>query len=205
MKERPILFSSPMIRAILDGRKTQTRRIVNPQPAWIAEPFVPFKTADADPNGIINCPYGRRGDRLYIKEPHYLFGKWYKNGKTATGRQKWRFIYDKTPGVRFPDNKPEHICIDKVQIGWFKRSALFMPKWAARNWLEITGIRVERLRDINEEDAMAEGCNPYMLPCHPDVSPFKAGYSQLWESINGAGSWEANPWVWVIEFKRIRP
>jgi hypothetical protein len=181
MKERPILFSGPMVRAILDGKKTQTRRVVKPQPVWVAEPNAPFKTTDADPNGMINCQYGYSGDRLWVREtfmpmPHLNAKAFYRASDQLVGG-KW---------------KP----------------SIHMPRKLSRIMLEITGIRVERLQDISESDAIAEGVNVhpdhYGRPRNSIYSPVQA-YRDLWESINGPLSWDANPWVWVIEFRRINP
>jgi hypothetical protein len=194
MKERPILFSAPMVRAILDGSKTQTRRAAKPQPLWIAEPSIPFKTPDADPKGIIHCPHGQPGDQLWVREA-------------------WRTVTE-------ADSLPPRDLTAAHRI-WFEadaphqpgfgklRPSMFMPRWASRITLEITGVRVERLQDISEADAQAEGVTPTPWPDdssrHIDwpLGPFRNSFYLLWESINGPGSWEANPWVWVIEFKQI--
>ena len=230
MKERPILFSGEMVRAILEGRKTQTRRVVKPQPPnedftvadycdWeddycssgiptvkFSKPFYQDKQWDWWPIGYkkIRCPYGMFRDRIWVKEAHFLYGRWVTNGFTKTGRRKWRFISHTPSGVKFPDNEPDEVCTQKDQIGWFKRSSLFMPRWAVRITLEITGIRVERLNDISEQDAEAEGIQ--FIRDYPDADETltaKQLYSFLWDSINGEGSWDLNPWVWVIEFRSV--
>jgi hypothetical protein len=154
-KERPILFSAPMVRAILDGTKTQTRRIM--------------KTAE--------CKYGKSGDRLWVRET------WQEVSWPPTGP---RFVY-KADGDASPDR-------------W--RPSIHMPRWASRITLEVESVRVERLQECSEADAKAEGCSPL----GDDTSQaYRLGYMHLWGQINGPGSWEANPWVWVITFKRIRP
>ncbi len=203
MKEKPILFSAPMVRAILEGRKTQTRRIVKPQPLWVADPSVPFKTADCDPRGIIRCPYGQPGDRIWVRETW----AYHPDFPEATHRA----IYRAEKGV---END-----VDR----W--RPSIHMPRWASRILLEVTGIRVERLNDISEVDSLSEGIlsvrSDEFEADHfkdwkkrfdaavssgekPPVGPSpKESFKVLWESINGTGSWEANPFVWVIEFKRI--
>lgn len=204
MKERPILFNGPMVRAILDGSKTQTRRVVNPQPLWVADPCVPFKTSDADPKGVISCPYGKAGDGLWVRETFgigratdwtYYRSQWGDDGEEING----------APSKSFFDS-------------W--KPSIHMPRSRSRINLEITGVRIERLTNISEADAIAEGSEPVELSaaewmgdrpiCTKSIEPglcnfleHKTGYARLWESINGPGSWAANPWVWVIEFKRI--
>lgn len=219
MKERPILFSGQNIPPIIDGSKTQTRRIVNfkriakqsgCRSGTLAysdtfKSWAVFGGSEADVC-LVNCPYGKVGEILWVRESHYLYGRWHKNGTTKRGKQKWRFAYVKSLGVKFPDDPPEVICKKKTESGWFKRSSLFMPFWACRIKLEITKIRVERLQDISEEDAIKEGVTiendpAYIAAFGKDTA--KLTYQILWESINGHGSWEKNPFVWVIEFKRI--
>jgi hypothetical protein len=216
MKERPILFSGPMVRAILDGSKTQTRRIVKPQPQPFiqctpdrhpttrTEPYIDAycgepKTLE-NPRGmgldwhwwtadnrtgakVARCPYGRPGDRLWVREtlyrkPDAYFGWGYQTDGTPVGG------YLKYPKRVVP--------------------SIHMPRWASRITLEIVAVRVERLQEISEDDARAEGCR------HDAVVNVRNGkptllvkYRDLWESINGPGSWDANPWVWVISFRRV--
>ncbi len=166
MKERPIMFTGPMVRAILDGRKTQTRRVIRPQPRWVGDPGIPFRTEDADPKGIIQCPYGKPGDQLWVRET------WAPNeGDVLAGKAFYR-----------ADN-------NTIVERW--RPSIHMPRWASRITLEITKVRVERLQDISEEDAKAEG------------SAYRTEFRDIWRSIYGDGSWAHNPWVWVIEFRRI--
>jgi len=213
MSERPILFSSPMVRAILDGRKTQTRRIVKPQP-MLSDTLVYYNellgewrwiNERIDEGGALRCPYGGVGDVLWVREafhtsPH--FGCLY------------RADYD--DGALLP----------KVAAhgGW--KPSIYMPRSLSCIDLEITGIRVERLQGISREDAIAEGIEPTHIDSlgrqqwrvypHQDGTPGEEvaayvgrpttsrpidSYKSLWLSINGPGSWDANPWVWVIEFK----
>lgn len=162
MKERPILFSGAMVRAILDGSKTQTRRVCKldvrggmPQPEL---------------DSLLRCcPYGQPGDRLWVRET------WAKTYVRQAGAE-W-FVY------ATGDNRTDY--------GGPWKPSIHMPRAASRITLEITGVRVERLGEISESDARAEGVQ--------SVAEFK----ELWASINGLGSWEANPWVWVVEFRRI--
>lgn len=194
VKERPILFSGEMVRAILDRRKTQTRRIMKTQPVWVGYPGVPFKTSDADPAGIINCPYGHVGQRLWVRET------WSK-AKSPFSRD----IFYKADGDRQP-GKQLALRYAERETRW--RPSIHMPRDASRITLEITGIRVERLQEISEADAIAEGIESvsggwkcydlggtYADPVH--------SFDSLWSSINGPDSWAVNPWVWVIEFRRI--
>lgn len=220
--ERPILFFGEMVRAILAGRKTQTRRIMKPQPGedfwpepdWTPRLYAPTKTNKRtgesypgdDVFGVANAdegfvfPYGRPGDRLWVKEKHWRYGRWVKNCFTKKGRQAWKFKSVKeTHGfdVLFeaPATKPR-----RTETGYHTRPSIFMPRKFSRITLEIAGVRVERLRDISHRDALAEGVGYDVSK--PDGSPL-ARYQQLWNSINGKGSWEKNPRVWMIQFKRV--
>jgi hypothetical protein len=217
-KATPILFSAPMVQAILAGRKTQTRRIaltVGPG-NWTAtrSEFDDWKIEPEDKSlhyDIINI-YGRCSDRLYVREEHYRYGHWepVPGVRTKGNRQKWKFVED-TDDVLFepPDacRKGRHHK-DPATKAWHKRLARFMPRKYSRITLEITSVRVERLQDISESDAIAEGIiedgvgwNGY------DKGPWQRhavdAYRDLWESIQGPGSWEQNPFVWVVSFKRL--
>lgn len=186
MRERPILFSAPMVRAILAGQKTQTRRIVKPQPlgdtAWKNDDqWIVSGHGEAGDTGL-HCPYGQPGDRLWVRET-WAYGI---HALAAKSDADGPFVYaaDQTTQGRLCDR-------------W--RPSIHMPRAASRITLEITGVRVERLRDISEDDAYAEGVT------HAEWGGMNAreGFRRLWESLNGTGSWEANPWVWVVEFQRI--
>jgi len=225
-RELPILFNAPMVRAILEGRKTLTRRVVklphaNPLGTWEPTTF-----GGKDARGIehaeqaavwhtrtghtIGCHYGT-GDRLWVKETYANL--------TATHGQPWERRNPDT-GLYERGRKPflwYRADGEQPEIGdgrspverW--RPSIHMPRWASRIDLEVTGVRVERLHDISEADAMAEG-----IRCTGQYSYWWDGmegdphrtaadaFRALWESINGPGSWDANPWVWVVEFKRIR-
>ena len=183
MKERPILFSAPMVRALLAGTKTQTRRA--------------FKTKNGGvwPNAndlpgmrqiLRSCPYGQPGDRLWVRETFCKIigqsGGWIETDYQATY----------THGDRLGDT-----------LGIKKRwtPSIHMPRHASRITLEVTGVRVERLQDISEADAIAEGVrNSLHLPGGRFA---RENFEHLWWTIHGDGSWESNPWVWVIEFKRV--
>lgn len=214
MNFKPILFSTEMVKAILSGSKVQTRRIIkeNHQPVKI-----PGKNEFIMDLGI--CQYGQVGDVLWVRESHYAYGIWLKNGKTKTGKQKWKFVKDKAyTSVAYIDNPPKEVLknTEREIHGWFKRSSLFMPKEACRLFLKIKSIRVERLRDISEADAVYEGIEVIHF-AEPSVPIFKRydlkeklgtvnpifSFESLWQKINGRQSLINNPWVWVIEFERI--
>lgn len=197
MTERPILFSAPMVRALLSGTKTQTRRVAKARkyPSLLE----PGRWADGYVLDLGNrewlmrdCPYGAPGDALWVRESHW----WFKDE------------HDPVTGYFPPKLTAEDVKYradgDDGRKVW--RPSIHMPRWASRITLQITGMRVERLQDISAADALAEG-----VIVHPDhhgkptgriYGPVQA-YSDLWDQINGAGSWDANPWVWVIEFSRI--
>jgi hypothetical protein len=209
MKERPILFKGPMVRALLEGRKTQTRRVVMPHPVqspttktwfWLKKPdihtawsSVPFKgTLDA------YCPFGRVGDRLWVRET------WYND---LPGEKNPEHVYFRADG-ECCQQIPECQCATVGKVKW--RPSIFMLRWACRIVLEVVSVRVERVRMISEEDAVAEGVDYYtpgpkgMLNNRVQEMPSEA-FRDLWDSINakrGAG-WDKNPWVWVVEFKKV--
>ena len=199
MKERPILFSAPMVRAILDGSKTQTRRVVK-APRGLIDGCWTVCEAEA---WLPSCPYGQPGDRLWVRETFAIVP---------------RTAYARSDGVQQtlrPDDDHDAAIYragwDRSNGGFRWRPPIHMPRWASRILLEITAVRVERLQGISRDDAQAEGIayserfEGYCIGeaehfnCH---SPRQSFFS-LWEAINGAGSVSANPWVWVIEFKRV--
>jgi len=194
-KERPILFSAPMVRAILDSRKTQTRRIAKVtdkdcKPGMITPlaGFVPRTIA----NHISYCPYGKPGDRLWVRE---------------TFKQHDEVISYKADGTWITDFQHTGGINPHENITWIP--SIHMPRNASRILLEITGVRVERLQDISECDAKAEGsyvCDYFgrrLLDQSSNQGCYKWGYRSIWESLNGSGSWDLNPWVWVVEFKTL--
>lgn len=206
MKERPILFSGPMVRAILAGRKTQTRRIVKPHRdddcfvlVDYGDGWWPWRSDDGESNAlsdgteqIIRCPYGHPCDRLWVRET-WAYGI---HALAAERDEDGPFVYaaDGTTQGRLCDR-------------W--RPSIHMPRAASRITLEITDVRVERLQDISEEDCIAEGVYSVQsndlgteVPYYRSLFQPRDLYKMIWESIHGAGAWDANPWVWVIEFKR---
>lgn len=191
MKERPIIFSAPMVRAILDGQKTQTRRIIKPQPEYRhGVLFTLGSSTGYSPDLMAGaCPYGRTGDRLWVREAfaYVIYGD----------------------GMRFIEYRADRSLSDfdgyDHPVGGRWRPSIHMPRWASRITLEITDVRVERLQDISGMDAKREGVSvPAHLPHDGvDLDYARREYRRLWQSINGPGSWETNPWVWVIEFKKL--
>lgn len=214
MRTIPILFSTPMVQAIQDGRKTQTRRVVK-------EKHLPVEVNPSEYlMNISLCPYGQPGDVLWVRETYYAYGWWVKNGKTKTGKQKRKFIdftiEDKDGKYHYEDSMPSNIEDSRIynKIGWYKRPSLFMPKEACRLFLKVKAVRVERLQDVSQQDAIAEGIKAtgaksqinrfyknYLKIGYMDLKPI-ASFKSLWQSINGHESWQANPWVWVVEFER---
>lgn len=203
-KERPILFNAAMVRALLNGHKTQARRVMKPQPEPTPDDYPGPKGHWWPSNAVQSmvhienqvqngeewsgfaaeiCPYGRKGDRVWVREAHYI------NGMICPEEPCPPVIYRADPLPCWEGEEHE--------IRW--RPSIHMPRWASRITLEIVSVRVEQLQDISNEDAVAEGIGTPLDIRYAALDEFKP----LWESINGAGSWAANPWVWVIEFKRL--
>jgi len=224
MTERSILFRAEMVRAILDGRKTQTRRAIKPQPwvdnmgnaCWKDRNFgqsanhVPHIQALASPipcsdTKRVLCPYGKPGDLLWVRET------WGRTTNVNNSRS-W-------PNRAHIPMHGGEVVIFAADGHWqwcdgdgfatersFWRPSIHMPRWASRITLRITDVRVERLQDIREDEARAEGCNPIIHEDGAiDCGTRKTTFARLWNRINGPGAWEANPWVWVIEFERVKP
>lgn len=213
-KERPIIFNGDMVRAILDGRKTQTRRAVKPQPLNI----VPFIGADDKPtwefgvclshHGVISrharCPFGQSGDQLWVRETHHV-----NHHGGVIYRADWQ-------GMNPFDG--DECGDDCSMVGEKWKPSIHMPRWASRILLEITDVRVERVQDISEKDAIAEGADHETSMSLMDaeelqimasvniLSPnsfHRIVFQYIWDQIYGPEAWDRNDWVWVIEFKRI--
>lgn len=223
MRDHPILFSGSMIRAILAGTKTQTRRVMKPQPdsdaiitvgeigtsrgaAYIRYPMEGGHTLR------VPCPYGEPESSLWVRETC-------RADELASGLDGVRYLADDA----FREIENTEDASDKwMDLRWYGNRAspvapvktvpaIHMPRWASRITLEITGIRVERLQVISEADAKSEGCGQVgvdtgmvsVSSAPIEIGSYIAAYCDLWESINGPGSWDANPWVWVVEFRRV--
>lgn len=188
MKDRPILFNGAMVCAILDGSKTQTRRPykVRKHPDIACE--IAASELVREEQHVIDriCPYGASGDRLYVRET------WAQPTTLDPGPTIYRADY--------PDCVPaEYINVPPAdEVVW--RPSIHMPKALSRITLEVTGVRVERLNDCSDTDALAEGVDR----TNTSITGYaRERYQHLWESINGVGSWSVNPWVWVVEFRRV--
>jgi len=189
-----------MVRAILDGRKTQTRRVVKPQPEqWSRGSFHGFwmswikgRGGELDRGQVLaKSPYGQPGDRLWVREAHWMDSRDNTLVTFNATRGAWKDIHGKTGTIE----NPTDVETNKY---WRKRPSIHMPRWASRITLEVKDVRVERVQDITVADCIAEGVAPAIEGTA--VRPF----SELWDSINakrGYG-WDQNPWVWVVEFAR---
>jgi len=209
MKERPILFSGPMVRAILDGRKRMTRRIVKPQPDFIAgcgderdlggwmkgTPLIANEVEHPiyGSSTPIRCPYGEPSDRLWVRETWGLY-----DTQPSDGPSKAKVFYRATHNLRY-------------QL-W--RPSIHMPRWASRITLEVTAERVERVQDIREADIRAEGfgdayddwreeVTQYAPPGLSRIETIREFFAGQWDKIYGHGAWDRNDWVWVVEFKVV--
>jgi hypothetical protein len=213
MTERPILFSGPMVRAILEGRKTQTRRVVRHQPPAATREVFTFHHPDPrthycafDGGSLLDwshpCPHGEIGDRLYVRET------WQHSNHPFGPYESDCLVFYRADYLDDPLGPDLERSADGIRREW--RPSIHMPRAAARITLEITGVRVERLQSISESDARAEGvaieehhtrgyCAGAYRP--PSIRAFH----DLWDSLNAARGhgWDVNPWVWVVEFRRI--
>lgn len=213
MRERPILFSAPMVRATLDGRKTQTRRYANLND-WNCPPGMVTPNAGFSPRSLHNhrsyCPFGQPGARLWVRET-WRIGAWNEDGGEIAvdyladnhSRREWLQVPEADDFEKYwlqccdDCNKAGVKTDDEGKYHWEPgqspcriRPSIFMPRWASRITFEITGVRIERLQEISEVDAKAEGVSSV------------AEYIELWKSINK--SWEPQTWVWVISFNKLR-
>lgn len=206
MKERPILFSGAMVRALLVGTKTQTRRVMKTEAALGRDAlFAPrgskkhaptFLLPDATVLAVDHCPYGKAGDRLWVRETFMdLRGTGVEHRmKLDDPLQRYAYGADSPPGSYGDETRKDY------GLKW--KPSIHMPRAASRITLEISSVRVERLQDISPDDCIAEGAWPIekrdLGRGHEAVAAFRS----LWEGINGPDSWVVNPWVWAVEFKR---
>ncbi|EJA2551636.1 hypothetical protein OHN11_09760 [Serratia marcescens] len=216
MKERPVIFNGEMVRAIIDGRKTQTRRAISDRHLHLID--VASQVGECYPleSGIDHansqsyyrehCPFGQVGDRLWVRETFAVLGNedgcpidW--DGNLIKGNEKHAARIYKASCWQEPGNYGLWSIPNRdTQYEGAWRPSIHMPRWASRITLEITAVRVERLNDISDGDAIREGCSAADMKsgdCVADV------FARLWASIYGEESWRANPWVWVIEFRRV--
>lgn len=225
-KERPILFSGPMVRAILDGRKTVTRRIVkgrlefaggkdenqNDPSLWDTE-WSYEDDGDPIPLSSLRCPFGAPGDRLWVRETFFLAG--HLEGPVVHKKVGEELVVYRAsnPDFMFTDDGGFHETNDAGEEVTHWKPSIFMPRWASRLTLEVVSVRVERLQEISLEDIAAEGVVKLDATAHYIRSSMSDAdrdantrhlFSLGWDSINGKrGSWAANPWVWRIEFRRL--
>ena len=221
-KDRPILFSGDMVRALLDDSKTQTRRVAKTEITMgrdsILAPhrgqkhapvfLLPEHAADA----VACCPYGQPGDRLWVRETWQgpllkefeidADADWHLPSHIHQYQNPAHCVYAADGGPA-----PEYTDLDdNMRNDW--RPSIHMFRWASRITLEITSVSVERLQDISEADALAEGSLDWAAKQNTpvrDLPEARLVYRQLWEQINGPGSWDVNPWVWVVSFKKVTP
>lgn len=210
MKELPILFNGAMVRTILEDRKTQTRRVVKGFALDLLQPdnFTPEYVALPE-NGL--GPYGYVGDRLWVRETFFAYGRWETRYSAKKGRDEWHFV-DMTVecdrAYQYAADEPDVPLARNrggVTPGWWKRPAIHMPRRASRLTTEVIGVRVERLQEISEADAVAEGIIAPMFEPDESGPTYACAYRHLWDSLNAARGygWDANPWVWVVEFRRV--
>lgn len=196
MKERPIPFNAEMVRAVLDGRKTQTRRVVKSQPENNTD--CPYHVGVGAERKARICPYGKPGDRLWVRETwaaHWMFDD-------VPPRSIPAFIDGTRPECLYyraddplPDQPPHEGRIGK----W--RPSIHMPRWASRILLEVTNVRVERVQEISDADIVAEGVTP--VTTSPAITHYRPEFWSLWNSVYGSDAWDRNDWVWVVEFRRV--
>lgn len=201
MKERGIIFRPELAQAVHLGTKTQTRREVKPQPhagvrpIAIAHPRAPDAVFEDGHGRPLRCPYGVPGDRLWVRET------WAYDLNVDREETPEMLAWIRERGsarINFRGTGAQQTGCGGAPGRW--RPSIHMPRWASRTTLEINDVRVERLQDISDEDARAEG---FGIGWGPGC--FYRTFNSLWDGVNGAGAWDANPWVWRIEFKRVTP
>lgn len=204
MKERPILFSAPMVRAILEGRKTVTRRIVRlPRGVEFDGTTIDSRCVEVlasrpdEPTGtrVVACPYGQQGDRLWVRE---TWAPWSEHLAQTGESEALRDAKAQMPWACIEYRATDEQWIER----W--RPSIFMPRWASRITLGVVSVRVERLHEITEEDAKCEGVSLPERPYPDGTPPHRTAFAALWDEINGKRApWGGNPWVWRVEFRRV--
>lgn len=222
MNSLPLLYTGAMVRATLADIKTMTRRVVKGKAFDWLEAYELTPEFVALPGNAM-CPNGQPGDQLWVRETFFAWGRWETRFSVKKGRDEWHFV-----DMTLESGRQYHYAVadQTLIIGakgrggvapmWWTRPAIFMPRAASRITLEITEVRVERLQDISDADAVAEGADCLKWsgiegtaadlidwPLKEVTNPYRNGFAVLWESINGDGSWAANPWVWVVSFRRL--
>jgi hypothetical protein len=205
MKERPILFSAEMVRAILEGRKTQTRRVIKPQPDLLWNVMPDGRSCRGDHHRShdceweqLRCPYGVPGDRLWVRES-------FRMGKAPNCPQGIAWVGGTEEHSRVIPHPDAPANAMHMALRWEKKPSIHMPRWASRITLEIVDIRVQQLQEIGEEDAAVEGVRAWSTPMPNSGHVYIPEFINLWNKINakrGFG-WDTNPWVWAITFKRV--
>lgn len=218
MKERPILFSAPMVRALLNGSKTQTRRIVKPQPVELPDfnrgglsinvGGAKYQTFNPEMYRH-RCPYGQAGDLLWVRETWRHTASCLDEARAITedimsgSAVDWRADYVERL-IKTGELTREDAEVSSDFETW--KPSIHMPRWASRIMLEIINVRIEQLQAISDADCIAEGASGGhgSIPDYPYAATPAEHYLHIWESINGSGSWKSNPWIWVVEFKVIK-
>ena len=229
IRERPILFSGAMVRAILEGRKTMTRRVVKPQPhagvdavKWQdvivtgcntqGQSGLAMMRGGVIESEAIRCPHGQPGDRMWVRETFRI--------ESVGTHVPVKIPYEDVGIVYAADGEKKNIHREYPsalsRTCHNNKPSIFMPRWASRITLEVTGVRVERLLEISEQDAIAEGVERVRYAVEPHDAGFRDyigdvvlrsarhSFESLWVKINGRESWDANPWVWVVEFRMVK-
>lgn len=213
-KERPILFSGEMVRAILDDRKTQTRRIADRVAGFgKVRQFGPSDTPGYDYHFrcrrglwqdfrltelLERCPFGQPGDQIWVRETWNCL---HPASEVPIPPNPRPMVCSLAYAATESERHAEYPNTSKLCCKW--RPSIHMPRWASRITLEITGVRVEQLQEISDQDAVAEGIE--ILDSFDPEFAARGTFKELWQSINGPESWDLNPWVWVVEFKRVDP
>jgi hypothetical protein len=220
MKERPILFSAEMVRALLDWRKTMTRRVIKDYKIVRRSSREEFATSgphqlslketpgyayvELESGALVGlpCPYGQPGDRLWVRERHS-----FNDAMKSDTPHCWLVDVEYSDGTErniLAETKKPKLTRERGETGW--RPSIFMPRWASRILLEITSVRVERVQEISDSDAFAEGIQTAVNEGLRGDGTARGSFRDLWDSINAARGygWDVNPWVWVVEFRRIK-